>query len=82
MKTKIEINYEDYAVNDKDDDTMVSIKEAIDSLKPAEKKIWMTYVESGSYAATARAYNVSAPTAKSYLTQIKKKIMDYAGLDY
>lgn len=69
------IDMEDYTVNDEDDDLMVAIKEAIAGLRPVERKIWLTYAETGSYAATARVFNVSPPTAKSYLVKVRNKIL-------
>lgn len=79
MAIKLPFNYDlikaDYEVNDNDDDEMAILKTAIDKLKPVEKKIFLTYVELGSYAATARQFNVTAPTAKTYINNIKEKIL-------
>lgn len=73
------IDYEliskDYIINDNDDDTIRTIKEAIAKLTPAERKIWLTYVEFGTYSDTAREYSVSAPTAKTKILEIKNKIL-------
>lgn len=78
MKTK-KLDYDliqkDYTTNENDDDTLRNIKEAIDRLTPAEKKIWLTYVEYGTYSDTAREYSVSAPTAKTKILAIKNKIL-------
>lgn len=59
---------------EKDDDHMLHIKEAVDALPYLEKKIFLTYTELGSYAALAREYGVSKPTAKKYIEQIREKI--------
>lgn len=56
-----------------DDDTMVGIKEKLGSLRQVERDIFLTYVNEGSYAAVAEKYNVSAPTAKTYINKIKDK---------
>lgn len=64
----------EYMINENDDDTMVNIKESITRLTDVEQKIFYTYCELGSYAAVAREYNVSAPTAKAYLLEIKNKL--------
>jgi len=67
----------EYLPNDlEDDDLMFSIKDAINSLNTIQRKIWLTYVELGSYAAVGRAYGVSRPTARKYLLEIKQKIID------
>lgn len=65
---------DDYLPNDMDDDRLRNVKDAIMELTPAERKIFLTYVETESYAATAREYNVSAPTAKAYILTVKNKI--------
>ncbi len=71
------VYYPDYEPNtDKDDDKMLHIKEAVDSLNSLQKKIFLTYCELGSYAALARYYKVSKPTAKKYIQQIRDKIYD------
>ena len=67
---------EDYTPNDRDDDRLRNIKDAMLQLTPAELKIWLTYVEYGTYSDTAKEYNVSAPTAKTYVNRVKNKILD------
>lgn len=57
-----------------DDDMMVNIKDKLRSLRKVERDIFMTYVNEGTYAAVADKYNVSAPTAKSYINIIREKI--------
>lgn len=64
-----------------DDDRMMKVKEAIASLNSIQQKIYLTYVELGSYAAVGREYNVSRPTARKYIMEIKKKINDKLNLD-
>ena len=76
MKSSIDLWDDEYKADEwKDDDIMFRIKTNIENLRPMEKKIWMTYVELGSYAATAKECNVSGPTAKSYINRIKDKIL-------
>lgn len=78
MGKKIDYNLikNDYIPDDwMDDDFMYAIKEAINSLTPMERRIWLTYTETGSYAATGREFNVSPPTSASYLKAIREKIM-------
>ena len=64
----------DYEPADADDDIIRNIKLAIMTLPPQAKKIFLTYVELGSYAAVASEYNVSAPTAKVYVDDVINKI--------
>ena len=59
-----------------DDDTLMVIKEAINKMRPIEQRLWIDYVECGTFAALARKYNVSAPTAKTYIMRLKEKILD------
>lgn len=66
---------DDYQINENDDDTLYAIKEALTRLTTVEKKIFLTYCELGTYSATARQFNVTSPTIKSYINQIKNKIL-------
>lgn len=59
-----------------DDDTLIVIKEAIEKMRPMEQRLWIDYIECGTFAALARKYNVSAPTAKTYIMRLKEKILD------
>lgn len=77
MELDFETIKRDYLPNEGDDDKMRSLKEAMECLNPAEQRIWLTYVECGTYTATAKEYNVSAPTAKKYITQLKNKILEH-----
>ena len=67
-----EVDY--LTVTDEDDDRIVRIKEMLKGLRKVERDIFLTYVEEGTYAAVARRYNVSAPTAKTYINAIKNKL--------
>lgn len=69
------VYYPDYTPNpDIDDDFILHLKEAVDKLDSLSKLIFLTYCELGSYAALARYYKVSKPTAKKYIDRIKEKI--------
>ena len=72
------IYYPDYAPDaDKDDDEMLHIKEAVDKLPYLDKKVFLQFTElGGTYAAFARFYGCSKPTAKKYIEKIKQKIFD------
>lgn len=59
-----------------DDDTLIVIKEAIEKMRPMEQRLWIDFVECGTFAALARKYNVSAPTAKTYIIRLKDKILN------
>lgn len=68
---------DEYLPNEwEDDDKMLHIKEAVDSLNYIQKKIFLTYCELGSYAATAREFKVCASTAKKYIKHIKQLIFE------
>lgn len=75
MKTDYHTIKLDYLPNDNDDDEMVRIKEALNVLNGVELKIWITYAELGSYAAVGREYGVSTPTARTYVREIRDKIL-------
>lgn len=74
----IEIYEEDYLTVDpmKDDDEQLQLKEAILSLRPVERRIFLTYTEAGTYSETARQFNVSVPTAKRYINEVRDKIIN------
>lgn len=71
---KTEIFEEDYDFNIEDDDRMATIKEAIKSLRPVERKIFLVYVELGTYSGVAREFGVSVPTACNYIRNIREKL--------
>lgn len=60
-----------------DDDEMFLIKEAISKLTKVQRTIFITYLEEGTLTGTAKKYNVTIPTIKSYLNKIKGIIIDY-----
>lgn len=62
---------------DEDDDEMLLIKEAISKLNGVQRKIYLSYVENGTYTATAEEFGVSIPTIKTYINNINGKIRDY-----
>ena len=69
---------EDYTVvTEEDDDEMVLIKEAIKSLTPVQRKIYLLYVETGTYTATANEFGVTVPTIKAYINNINGIIREY-----
>lgn len=72
----------DYEADELNDEELVfQIKTALKNLTPVERKIFLTYTEVGSYAATAREFNVSAPTAKTYVQAVKDKILKLMNYD-
>lgn len=82
-KKKVEISTnlieEEYLThNEFEDDEMYWTKEALkEALTPYQRKIYITYLENGTYAATAKAFKVSIPTAKKYVDKLTGQIMDY-----
>lgn len=72
----IKIYDPDYEPNRMEDDEMIfKIKQAIQELRPVERKIFLTYTEGGTYTAVAKTYNVSVPTARTYVHKIIEKIL-------
>lgn len=64
--------------NDEEDDEMYQMKEALkNALNPLERKIFITYMECGTYAATAKLFKVSKPTVSKYINNLKTRIIDY-----
>lgn len=81
-KKKPDINQlleEEYLIhNEEEDDEMFLYKEALTkALNPLERKIYITYLEMETYAATAKAFNVSIPTVSKYIGNLKSKIIQY-----
>ena len=75
--TPIKIFPDDFIPNDMtDDERIYAIKEAIQELRPVERKIFLTYVEGGTYTSVAQTYGVSVPTAKKYILQVINKVLD------
>lgn len=60
-----------------DDDEMRLIREALKRLTPVQRKIFLVYVETGTYTQTAKEFKVSTPTVKTYINNIKDKITQY-----
>ena len=75
MKITKEDIEEYITITDEDDDTMVEIKTRLRKLKPMEQRIFLTFTHLGTYAATAREFNVSPPTIKTYINNIKEKLI-------
>ena len=86
MSSAITFNYnliaKDYLPDpDNDDDRLLLCKTCIQELNRVERRILLTYVELGSYAASAREYNVSAPTFKHYLQGVMAKVRECSGAE-
>lgn len=64
-----------------DDDLLYTLKEAIQSLRPVERKIFLTYTELGTYTQAAKTFHVSVPTIRKYLAEIREKIKNYINND-
>lgn len=69
------LNFEiEYAPNSEDTDQILEIKLKIQSLPEHQKRIFLMYVDMGSYSAVARELNCSAPTVAKYIKQIIKDL--------
>lgn len=81
-KKKVEISTklieEDYMEHSpEEDDEMFWIKEALKSMTPLERKIYVTYLETGTYTGTAEAFKVSVPTLQAYVKKLSARIAEY-----
>lgn len=61
---------------DTDDDRLRTAKERIMALRPAERRILLTYIDCGTYSDTAREFNVSSTCIRNYINDIRRKIND------
>lgn len=82
MKKKKDISQlieEEYLMhNDQEDDELYLLKEALkNALTPLERKIYITYLENETYAATAKVFKVSIPTLSKYINGLKTKLIEY-----
>lgn len=70
---------EEYLIHSPDeDDEMYQLKEALkNALNPLERKIFITYLEQGTYVQTAKTFKVCVPTVSKYINNLKTKIIDY-----
>lgn len=62
---------------DEDDDELYWTKEAIAKMSKLQRKIYVTYLECGTYAGTAKVFKVSVPTLKKYVNNLTAGIRDY-----
>ena len=56
------------------DDDRYELLKAIQGLTLPERRILLTYAECGSYAETARLFNVNPKTVKNYISKLRDKI--------
>lgn len=72
----IEMALKDYlSFEDSDDDALRTLKERILSLRPAERRILLTYIDFGTYSETAREFNVSSTCIRKYINDIRNKLI-------
>lgn len=64
---------EEYRPNIEDTDEMLNIKEKFFNLSEAERRIFMVYMDEGTYSGVAKFFGVSCPTAKKYIKRILQK---------
>lgn len=61
-----------------EDDETYWLKEALkNALTKIERKIFITYLENGTYVKTAKLFKCSIPTVSKYIINLKAKITDY-----
>ena len=77
-KEPIELIEEEYIMHNQDeDDELYWTKEAIKALKPFQRKIYLTWLEAGSYTAAAKLFRVATPTLRKYIRSLTILITDY-----
>lgn len=60
-----------------DNDEMWYIKEAVRSLNELQRKIFLQYIDCGTYTGVAKAYGVSVPCAKAYVCKVRGKVIEW-----
>lgn len=58
------------------EDDRFNLLSVINDLTLAERRILLTYAETGTYAETARIFNVNPKTVKNYIHKLRTKILD------
>lgn len=72
----IEEEYLQHDINE--DEELYWWKEGLkNALNQIERKIFITYLEQGTYAATAKLFKVSTPTVIRYIQNLKGKLIQY-----
>ena len=62
---------------DSDSDELYWMKEGLKTLTPVQRKIYITWLEAGTYADAARVFGVSKPTLQKYVKNLTNKIREY-----
>lgn len=85
MIKELEMIMEDYKPDNSiwtdDDDMMIRIKEAVQSLSDADRIIFILYCETGSLREVGKILGVSHTTCFKAIKEIKKQIFEYIGYD-
>lgn len=63
----------EYLPNIEDTDEMLAIKEKFFNLTEAERRIFMIYLDEGTYSGVAKFFGCSHPTAKKKIKSILEK---------
>ena len=64
---------EEYKPNLEDTDEMLAVKEKLFNLTEAERRIFMVYLDEGTYSGVAKFFGCSPPTAKKFIKRIIEK---------
>lgn len=62
---------------DSDTDEIYWVKEAIKALSPVQRKIYITWLEQGTYSKTAKIFHVTIPTVREYVKKLTAIIREY-----
>lgn len=65
---------QEYQPTLEDDDRMLGIKEKLFKLTEAERRIFLIYLDEGTYTGVAKFFGVSPPTSKKKIKNIIEKL--------
>lgn len=65
---------EEYIPTLEDDDRMLGIKNKLFKLTEAERRIFLIYLDEGTYSGVAKFFGVCNATAKKYIKNIIEKL--------
>lgn len=73
MKVPFSKIEEEYMPNIEDNDEMLVLKDIFFKLSEADRRIFMVYLDTGTYTGVAKFFGCSPPTAKKKIKQIIEK---------
>ena len=68
------LEFDYFRITGEEDDRKLDLKHKLHKLSDAEKRVFLVYLEVGSYTGTARIFGVNPNTVKNYINKIKSKL--------